>query len=76
MTSRTDEPEPLAETAVSATGRVVGLASESLHRFSKSARENLVLLEGWESKEMSMLGRSSVIDIWRGTECPTCARSI
>jgi hypothetical protein len=56
MTSRTDEPEPLAETAVSATGRVVGLASESLHRFSKSARENLVLLEGWESKEMSMLG--------------------
>lgn len=46
MTSQTDEPEPLAEIPVLATGRVVGLAGERLHRFSKSARESLVLLKG------------------------------
>lgn len=46
MISQTDEPALLAEIPLSATGRVVGLASERLHRFSKSARESLVLLEG------------------------------
>jgi hypothetical protein len=46
MTSQTNETEVLAEIPASATGRVVGLASARLHRFGKSARESLVLLEG------------------------------
>ena len=46
MTGQTVEPELLAEIPASATGHVVGLASARLHRFSKSARESLVLLEG------------------------------
>src|ERR1700761_6737571 len=46
MTSQTNETEILAEIPASATSRVVGLASARLHRFGKSARESLVLLEG------------------------------
>ena len=44
--NQTDDPGFLAEIPSSATGRVVGLASASLHRFSKSARESLILTEG------------------------------
>jgi hypothetical protein len=46
MMSETDGPGLLAGTLASATGRVVGLASARLHRFSKSVRESLVLLAG------------------------------
>jgi hypothetical protein len=46
MMSQTDEPGLIIDTLASATGRVIGLASARLHRFSKSARESLVLLAG------------------------------
>jgi MOSC domain-containing protein YiiM len=46
MASQTGDPEPLVEIPAPVTGRVVGLASARLHRFSKSARESLFLLEG------------------------------
>jgi hypothetical protein len=46
MVSQTEEPELLATTAASATGRVVGLASDGHHCFSKSARESVVLIKG------------------------------
>ena len=41
--SQTNDP---TLTLAPVTGRVVGLAIAALHRFSKSARESLVLLEG------------------------------
>jgi hypothetical protein len=46
MMSQIDGSRLLVKIPAPATGRVVGLASSPLHRFSKSARESLVLLEG------------------------------
>jgi len=46
MASQIGEPELLVETVASVAGRVVGLAADGFHRFSKSARESLMLLEG------------------------------
>ena len=45
--SQTGDPTLLVEIAPPATGRIVGLAREPLHRFSKSVRGRLVLLKGW-----------------------------
>jgi MOSC domain-containing protein YiiM len=46
MMSQIDGSRLLVKIPAPATGRVVGLASSPLHRFSKSARESFVLLEG------------------------------
>jgi hypothetical protein len=55
VTSQADEP--FAKTAASAAGRIVGLASEGLHRFSKSPRKSLVVLEGLGVKGDAHAGR-------------------
>jgi MOSC domain-containing protein YiiM len=44
--SQTDDPKLPGEIPTPVTGRVVGLAVAPRHRFSKLARESLVLLEG------------------------------
>ncbi|HZV03717.1 MAG TPA: hypothetical protein VE999_01380 [Gemmataceae bacterium] len=46
MASQIGEPKFLVETVASEAGRVVGLAADGFHHFSKSARESLMLLEG------------------------------